>query len=263
MTSTVDDIRKKVAISCRILGMLGLVNESTGHVSARIPGTEEMWLRCRGGDECGLTFTGLHNVRRVDFDGKGQGVGDKHASPNETPIHGEIYRAHPEVQAVVHAHPYYALLCGVTNLEFHPVFAAYDPSSLDIIQKGVPVFPRAVTVIDKELAAAMLKSMGQRDVLLMRGHGITVTGPSVEHATQLAIRFDRVAKIMWEIALSGREAPNISDEDMARYDRRGRSEGQRAGWRSRLQGVENFGWNHYVKLLQANNIGLPDDVDAD
>ena len=236
MTNSVDDIRMKVAVSCRILGMLGLVNESTGHVSAHIPGTDEMWIRCRGGDECGLTFTGLHNVRRTDFDGKGAGVGDKHASPNETPIHGEIYR----------------------------VFGAYDPSSLNLILQGVPVFPRAVTVINKELAAEMLKSMGQRDVLLMQGHGITVTGPSVELATQLAIRFDRVARIMWEIAVSGREAPNISDEDIARYDRRGGGSGRtRGGWRDRLEGVENFGWNHYVKLLQAKNIGLPDDFDTD
>jgi ribulose-5-phosphate 4-epimerase/fuculose-1-phosphate aldolase len=106
----------------------------------------------------------------------------------------------------------------------------------------------------------MLKSMGNRDVLLMRGHGITVTGPSLEQATILAIRFNRVAKIMWEIALSGRDAPNLSDEDMARYD--GRERPARGGWRNTLQGVENFGWNHYVRLLQANNIGLPDDIDA-
>jgi ribulose-5-phosphate 4-epimerase/fuculose-1-phosphate aldolase len=260
MSHSIDEIRMKVAISCRILGMLGLVNESTGHVSARVPGADEMWLRCRGGDECGITFTGLHNVRRLDFDGKGPGLGDAHAAPDETPIHGEIYRAHPEVQAVVHAHPYYALLCGVTNLEFSPVFGAYDPSSLEIILKGVPVFPRAVTVTDKELAAAMLKSMGNRNVLLMRGHGITVTAPSVEQVTALAIRFNRTARIMWEIALSGREAPVLSDQDMARYDGRER---QRGGWRTKLPGVENFAWNHYVKLLQANNIGLPDDLDAD
>jgi ribulose-5-phosphate 4-epimerase/fuculose-1-phosphate aldolase len=100
-------------------------------------------------------------------------------------------------------------------------------------------------------------------VLLMRGHGITVTGPSVEQATMLAIRFNRVANIMWEIVLSGREAPVLSDEDMARYNRADQPERPRTGWRAKLQGVENFGWNHYVRLLQANNIGLPDDLDAD
>ena len=169
----VDELRMKVAVSCRILGMLGLVRESTGHVSARIPGTDEMWIRCRGGDEAGNMFTGIHNIRRTDFDGKGEHVGPVHASPAETPIHGEIYRAHPEVMGVVHAHPYYALMCGVTRLDFRPVFAAYEPSALDMILKGVPVYPVARTVSNKEDAARMLASMGDRDVLLMQGHGIT------------------------------------------------------------------------------------------
>jgi ribulose-5-phosphate 4-epimerase/fuculose-1-phosphate aldolase len=181
-----------VATSCRILGMLGLVSGTTGHVSARIPGTDEMWVRCRGGDEYGLMFTGLHNIRRVNFDGDGPGMDDKHAKPNETPIHGEIYRAHPEVQSVVHAHPVYALRCGITDIPYRPFFSAYDPSALDIVMKGVPVFERSITVTDKELASEMLKAMGDRDVLLMRGHGITVTGGTVEAATTQAIRFDAV-----------------------------------------------------------------------
>lgn len=259
MATSADELQVKVAISCRILGMLGLVSGTTGHVSARIPGTDEMWIRCRGGDEYGLMFTGLHNVRRVDFDGQGPGLDREHASPHETPIHGEIYRAQSEVQAVVHAHPYYALLCGVTNLEFQPVFGAYDPSAFDLVDKGVPVFPRAVTVTNKQLAADMLAAMGNRDVLLMKGHGITVSGGSVEAATGLAIRFDKVARIMWEIARSGRQADDISAEDQARYRRtESREERPRIGWQA-LEGAETWGWKHYVRLLKVNNIGLPDD----
>ena len=72
MADKLEELRANVAVSCRILGMLDLVRESTGHVSARIPGTDEMWIRCRGGDELGLTFTGMHNVRRTDFDGQGR-----------------------------------------------------------------------------------------------------------------------------------------------------------------------------------------------
>jgi ribulose-5-phosphate 4-epimerase/fuculose-1-phosphate aldolase len=261
MADTLEELRAKVAVSCRILGMLDLVRESTGHVSARIPGTDEMWIRCRGGDELGLTFTGIHNVRRTDFDGQGGGVGPDHASPNETPIHGEIYRAHQEVGAVVHAHPYYALMCGITNLEFRPIFGAYDPSALDIVIKGVPVFPRAVTVTDKDLAASMLSVMGDRDVLLMQGHGITVTAATVEEATTLAIRFDRLAKTMWDVALSGRYAPEISAEDLARYDRRGRPQRGRTRWQA-LGSAENFAWNHYVKLLEVSGIGIPEDLNV-
>jgi ribulose-5-phosphate 4-epimerase/fuculose-1-phosphate aldolase len=263
MATTVDELRLKVATSCRILGMMGMVRESTGHVSARIPGTDEMWIRCRGGQELGVAFTGIHNVRRADFDGQGPHVGDGHGSPSETPIHGEIYRAHPEVNAVVHAHPWYALLCGVTNLEFRPVFGGFDPSALKIVLEGVPVFPRAATVTNKQLAAELLACMGDRDVVLMKGHGITVTGRSLEQATSQAIRFDRLAQIMWELATSGRQADDISPEDMARYNRQGRAERSRTGWREVVEGAENFAWNHYVKLLQVNNIGPPDDLDAD
>jgi ribulose-5-phosphate 4-epimerase/fuculose-1-phosphate aldolase len=258
-----DDLRMKVAVSCRVLGMLGMVRESTGHVSARIPETDEMWIRCRGGRELGVAFTGLHNVRRADFDGQGPHVRDGHGSPSETPIHGEIYRAHPEVNAVVHAHPWYALMCGVTNLEFRPVFGAYDPSALQIVLKGVPVYQHSVSVVNKQLAADLLACMGDRDVVLMKGHGITVTGRTVEEATSQAIRFDRLAKVMWELAISGRQVDDISADDIARYDRQGRSERPRTGWREVVEGAENFAWDHYVKLLEVSNIGLPDDFEAD
>lgn len=256
MADDAEHLRYQVATACRILGMLGLVRESTGHVSARIPGTDEMWVRCRGGNERGLMFTDVDNVRRVDFDGEGPGMGNRHAKPNEMPIHGEIYRAHPEVQAVVHAHPYYALLCGVTDVQYRPVFAAYDPQSLTIITKGVPIYERSATVVNKQMGTEMVEAMGGRDVLLMRGHGITVTGASVETATVQAIRFDRLSQIMWEIALSGREPIEIGDEDRARYARTGQRERPSEGWAS-LAGAESWTWNHYVELLRVNNIGLP------
>lgn len=251
-----EELRWKVAAACRILGTLGLVRESTGHVSARIPGTDEMWVRCRGGDERGLMFTDLDNVRRVNFDGEGPGMGDRHAKPNETPIHGEIYRAYPEVQSVVHAHPYYALLCGVTDVQYKPVFAAYDPASLSIILKGVPIYERSATVVNKEMGTEMVGAMGDRDVLLMRGHGITVSGGSVEAATVQAIRFDRLSQIMWEIAASGREPIEIGKEDRARYERVGQGPRPAAGWAS-LAGAESWTWNHYLELLRVYNVGLP------
>lgn len=252
-------LRYQVATSCRILGMLGLMVEHTGHVSARIPGTDEMLVRCRGGNEEGVAFTEVENIRRVDFDGKGPEAGEGYAAPYETPIHGEIYRAKPNVMAVVHAHPYFALLCGVTKVEYRPLYGAYDPSSLRIALRGVPVFPRAITVETKELAAEMLDAMGERDVLLMQGHGITVTGATVESATVLAIQFDRLSRIMWDVATSGRPGYDIPPQDLAEYERRSAAtRTDRGGWFA-LQGGRNWSWNYYVRLLQVNGFGLPAD----
>ena len=93
MADELSQLRQKVALSCRILAMTGLVKETTGHVSARIPGTNEMLIRARGAGESGLLFTRAEDVLRVDFDGKGAPADGPIGNPMELPIHGEIYKA--------------------------------------------------------------------------------------------------------------------------------------------------------------------------
>ena len=119
--------------------------------------------------------------------------------------------------------------------------------------------PQAKTVTSKEEAAAMLEVMGERDVVLMRGHGISVHAATVERATTLAIQFDRLSRIMWDVSLSGRKPVLLSADQMDRGSAGGAP--RAGGWQS-LQGVENFAWNHYVKHLEVSGIGLPDDLDA-
>jgi ribulose-5-phosphate 4-epimerase/fuculose-1-phosphate aldolase len=257
--SQADEVRRNVAISCRILGMFGMVRGNTGHVSARVPGSDsEMWVRCRGGRELGLTFTGVHNIRRVDFTGQGPGMDEAHARPYETPIHGETLRNRPEVGAVIHAHPPYALLSGVTNLQFKPIWGAYDPGALDMIVRGIPVFPRSVLINTPELGQQMAAAMGDRDVLFLKGHGVTVVGSSVEAATIQAVRLNHTCELMWELARTGLKADEISAEDLATFDRRGRAPAERTGWGA-LPGVDTWDWDHYVKMLEVSGIGLPDD----
>jgi ribulose-5-phosphate 4-epimerase/fuculose-1-phosphate aldolase len=212
------DLRKQVAIACRVVGLnLG----STGHVSARIPGTNEMYLRCRGGGtEGGLRYTDLHDVRQVDFDGEGQELGQRHFAPGETPVHGEVYRARPEVGAVVHAHPYYTLLCGMAGLDFRPIVGGYAPGLARIAMLGVPTYPRAATVTDKQMAIDMLETMRDRELCLLRAHGIVTTGRTVQQAVSLALQLEHLAKITWELAAAGLTAPDISGADYERYDAR-------------------------------------------
>ena len=117
------ELREKVAVSCRILAMEGLVDEILGHVSARIADGGEMWIRCRSPEEEGVRYTTVEAIRRVDFDGKGPHKGEKYQVPNELPIHGEICKNRPDVGCVIHAHPKEALICGITEFEFRPILA--------------------------------------------------------------------------------------------------------------------------------------------
>ena len=252
------ELRHKVATSMRILGMQGLVRDINGHVSVRIPGSDEMFIRCRGGNERGLTHTDVGHVRRLDFNGKGAGLGEDYMAPLELPIHGEIYKARPEVRAVVHAHPYASVVCGILGIQFRPIYGAFDPSGLGIAVKGVPLYPRAVLINRPELGADLIGAMGSRDLVLMKGHGITVVGPSVEAATLLAIRLENLAAMLLDIARIGREAPSLSQEDIDAF---GRTTAPGGGGGGGIPRAEEWTWNHYVQLLK-DGIGLPEGDEA-
>ena len=54
MSDPTEELRQNIMLSCRILAMEGMVDRITGHVSARIAGTDQMWIRCRSPEEEGL-----------------------------------------------------------------------------------------------------------------------------------------------------------------------------------------------------------------
>ena len=240
-----DELRNTVALSCRILAMHGLAEGITGHVSARVPGAEgEMFIRCRGDDEYGVLYTGPEAVRRVTFDGEGAGLDAAHEKPLELPIHGELLRARPDMNAVVHGHPKSVLLCGMAGIELKPVYGAFDPSGLALALEGVPVFPRSVLIRTQELGRALVDAMGSKNVCILRGHGIAVVGRSVEEATLRALRLERLADVCWQLAtVTGGKLPEILPEDQAAF-------GARAGAGGGLPRGEEWTWRHYVRLLE-------------
>lgn len=223
-------LREKVAQACRVLAAEGLVEGVLGHVSARV-GPDRMLIRCRGPEEHGLAFTTAEDVRLVDLDGKDGEVAGGWAVPNELPIHGEVLRARPEVGAVVHAHPPAVLLCGIARLELRPVFGAYNIPATRMALDGVPTYPRSVLIRRADLAAEMLEAMGDRPVCVLRGHGITATGASVEQAVVRALNLNALAAVTLELARLGRLAPEIPPEDVAELPDLGSAFNDEAVWR--------------------------------
>ncbi|PLR83269.1 aldolase [Bacillus canaveralius] len=215
MSDPLYELREKVALSCRILAMEGLVDETLGHVSARIPDTNEMFIRCRGEQEDGVRYTTVEAIRRVNFDGQGDDLQGKYQIPKELPIHGEIMKSRPEVGCVIHAHPPAALICGISDLPLRPIFGAFNIPAMRMALEGIPIFPRSYLVTRSELATPLIEEMGEKNICLMKGHGITATGATVEEATINALNFNTLAKVTLEVSKTGREASVISDEDVA------------------------------------------------
>jgi ribulose-5-phosphate 4-epimerase/fuculose-1-phosphate aldolase len=244
MTEPSEELREKVAVSCRILAMEGLVDEILGHVSARIAGTDEMWIRCRSSEEEGVRYTTVEAIRRVDFDGKGLRDGEPYRVPNELPIHGEIYKKRSDVGCVIHAHPKEALICGITELEFRPIFGAFNIQAMRMALEGIPVFPRSYLVTRPELAAPMIQIMGEKSICLMKGHGITVTGKTIEEATVRALNFNTLAKATLQVAQTGRQALDISTDDIAKLPDLGSTFN------------DTWVWRYYVRKLKEEDLRL-------
>jgi 3,4-dihydroxyphthalate decarboxylase len=223
-------LRATVAQACRVLALEGLVEGTLGHVSVRA-GDDRMLIRCRDTDDRGLMFAEPGDVRLTDLAGTIIGPDEGYQVPKELPIHGELLRARPEVNAVVHAHPPAVLVCGVAGLELRPVFGAYNIPAMRMALEGVPVYPRSVLISRPALAHEMIEAMGDRSVCVLRGHGITVTGQSVEQAVVRALDLNALATVTLEVARAGGTAPSIPAEDVAELPDLGPAFNDLAVWR--------------------------------
>src|SRR2546427_9823360 len=152
-------LARKVAFSCRILAKLGLFKETTGHVSARND-TDRMLTGGGGPAESGLLFTMPGDIILADFAGKSLERKAGLKPPNEAVIHGEIYKARPEVTCVVHAHPPSVVLCSMAGIELRPIFGGYDPNSMRLSLKGISTFQRYPTVNIREQDPPIQKGIG-------------------------------------------------------------------------------------------------------
>ena len=219
-----------VATACRILGRRGLVDGVLGHVSAR--GATTSCSSAAADRERGVARTDPDDIRLVDMEGNHLEHSAGWQVPKELPIHTGVLARHPEANAVVHAHPPSALVCGLAGLALRPVFGSYNIPALRLALDGVPVYPRSVLISRSELAAEMLAAMGERPVVLMRGHGITVAGDSVEQATGRAIDLEELCRVTLELARLGAVVDPLPAADVAELPDLGTGFNDQLRWQS-------------------------------
>lgn len=245
-----DDLRERVAESCRVLGTLDLTKAATGHVSARIPGTDRFLMRARGENELGVRYTTADQVIECDLEGKlvdarSSGVG----LPIEVFIHSCVYKARPDVNSVVHMHPPTVVLFTIVDKPLLPIFGAYDPSALKLAMEGIPRYDSSVLISNPQLGAELAATLGKSPTCLMRGHGITAAGPTVEEASLYAIALNELAEMNYRALLIGTPRP-ISDADQKAFGPAG-VQPDKLGADGRPAGRAGALWRYYVELTGA------------
>ena len=236
----VPEMRRCVAQACRILALQGLAEDVLGHVSVRT-GAAGLLVRCRGPAERGLLFTTPADVHQVPLDGSPAVLPDGYAVPSELPIHTELLRRRPEVQAVVHAHPPSVITADLAGLALRPIVGAYNIPATRLALGGVPVYPRGVLIRRAELAAEMAAAMGDAPACVLRGHGVTTTGASVAQAVLSAINLESLARIMLGVARAGGQPTDLPDEDIAELPDLGATLNEQYLWQHHLARLEHAG----------------------
>ena len=206
--------RELVAKSCRILGNLDLTKAASGHVSKRIG--ERVLIRARGRDELGVRFTTVEQVIAVDLDGNKLNGPEGLLPPQEVFIHTCVYRSRPDVKSVVHIHPPTVVVFTICGVPLRPIYGAYDPGSLELALEEIPTYGRSITISNEALGRDFAKVMGGKPACMMRGHGITTAGASVEEATVTAIKLNELAEMNYRARLLG-EPAEIPAEDIAHF----------------------------------------------
>jgi HCOMODA/2-hydroxy-3-carboxy-muconic semialdehyde decarboxylase len=176
----------------RILANEGVL-DAYGHISARSDKRPDRFIMSRSRAPALVTAADL---MELDADSEAVG-GDQRKGFIERYIHGEIYRKRPEVMAVVHSHAPSVIPFGVTKTRLRPI---YHMGSF--LWSGAPVWDirkvrddNDILVRDRPLGAALADTLGSCNCVLMRGHGMSVIGESIQEAVFRAIYTEMNARL--------------------------------------------------------------------
>jgi 3,4-dihydroxyphthalate decarboxylase len=122
----------------------------------------------------------------------------------------------------------------LAGLAIRPVVGAYDIPGTTLAAGGVPVYPRGVLIRTRELAREMTAAMGDRPVVLLRGHGLTSAASGVEDAVLQAVSVDQLAALSLAVVSAGGTLRDLPAEDMAELPDLGAGLHTATAWRHEL-----------------------------
>ncbi len=202
-----DATKQRLIDAGLVLAAQGQGDMTRGHVSVRVPNQDALFYMKP--HSVGLDEITMENILTIDLDGEVvAGTARRHS---EVYIHSEIYRARPDVNAVIHTHSTYSVALSCTNRKIRPIsqggaaFAGALPlysGTIDLIR--TPVLGRGV-------AAAL----GKHAAVLLKSHGVVMAGRSLDEAVVLLVMLENAAQIQLMVEAAGELAPEFPPEQIA------------------------------------------------
>ncbi len=220
----IDKLREEVATCTRLLVMTGIMDFS-GHVSARIPGTDRVLIQPRDTSRAALT---ADDILVVDLDDKV--LEGKGPAPSETALHTAVYRARPDALSVCHGHPTISTLFSVVD---RPLVAVRNFAYR--FMGDVPIHSDTTHIRTVEQGRALAETLGNHRACLLRAHGTAIVSSSVRDLFMDCLDFEENARSLLYATALGSLFPLTPEEQKELRASYGRSD-YRCG---KL-------WEHYV-----------------
>ena len=165
---------KQQLVDCiRMLEAADIIDYN-GHASIRL---DDGTLLINTGS-CQRSRLTVDDICTIDMQGHVvQGTGKP---PLEFHLHAGIYRARPDVQAVVHAHPKWSTFLSMTNTAYAPVYAQGS------LVYPVPVLDSPNSINNTVMADRLAATLGDRPAAMMKSHGAVTVGKTIVEAFVLA-----------------------------------------------------------------------------
>ena len=189
--------RKRIVEAANELAGMGLVVGTSGNVSQRLGQTEGRELLAITPSQKPYSSLAPEDIVVVDFEG--EPVEGQLVPSSETMIHVQIYKARPDVRAVIHAHPVFCTVAAVAGLDIPPII-----DELVILVGGVIKVAEYGFPGTEDLARSACSALGERKAVLLRNHGMVGVGGSLQEALDICQIVERAAQIFIHASQLGR-----------------------------------------------------------
>jgi len=242
LSQSLDELRYEVALANRMLANEGIL-DAFGHVSVRHPDDPNRYLLSRSR---GPELVEPDDILEFNLDSEPL-VPPTLRLYSERVIHGEIYKARPEVTAVCHHHSPAVLPFCITGKELKPIYhlGAVIGTKAPFWDQHDEFGDTNMLVVKPEEGASLARALGPHWVVLMRRHGATVAGTTLRDCVFRTIYSCRNAEYQLQAEGLGTIGPLSTGE------------AQQAGEIHKQPGPLNRAWEYWVRRVEKKGEAPP------
>ncbi len=196
--SVIDTLKQQLVDCIRMLEHQEIIDYN-GHASIRL---DDGRLLINAGN-CQRSRLSVDDICTIDLDGQVEAGRGK--PPLEFHLHAGIYRARPDVRAIVHAHPRWSTVLTMAGKPYLPVYAQGS------LVHPVPVLDSPNSINNRAMADRLAATLGDRPAALMKSHGAVTVGQTIVEAFVLAAYMEENAQRQFMAMQLGQ--PYVFDEE--------------------------------------------------